>query len=265
MLTEAGERVVERARVDPRARPTPSASIARQAQDPEAGTHPHGPVPDARARTCCPHVVPDAARALPEPRAAARRGEDRGGARSSCATAGSTSASLALPVDDDQLHERARCSTRTSCSPCRPTIRWRRSTGPVDVSVLAGEHVLLLEEGHCLRDQALDGLPARRRRRARRVPGHQPRDAAPDGRRRRRRHAAARARGAAAGAAVGTTSRLLRFADPVPSRQIAMFWRHTSVYARLPAPARRAVPRPTPRTRPRPLTTDGCLGDGTVP
>ena len=31
-------------------------------------------------------------------------------------------------------------------------------------SVLAGEHVLLLEEGHCLRDQALDGLPARRAR-----------------------------------------------------------------------------------------------------
>jgi hypothetical protein len=27
--------------------------------------------------------------------------------------------------------------------------------GPVDLSVLAGEDVLLLEEGHCLRDQAL--------------------------------------------------------------------------------------------------------------
>src|SRR5207344_2883329 len=29
------------------------------------------------------------------------------------------------------------------------------ATEPVDVSVLAHEHVLLLEEGHCLRDQAL--------------------------------------------------------------------------------------------------------------
>ena len=38
--------------------------------------------------------------------------------------------------------------------PARPPAG-RASDGPVDASVLAGENVLLLEEGHCLRDQAL--------------------------------------------------------------------------------------------------------------
>ena len=61
---------------------------------------------------------------------------------------------------------------------------------------LAGQRVLLLTEGHCLRDQALamcgDGALDGRRR----LPRHQPRDAPPRGRRRSRLHAAAGVGGA---------------------------------------------------------------------
>ena len=62
---------------------------------------------------------------------------------------------LALPIHDDQLHAEPLFSRGLRARRARATIRSPRPTGPVDPSVLAGENVLLLEEGHCLRDQAL--------------------------------------------------------------------------------------------------------------
>ena len=95
--------------------------------------------------------------------------------------------------------------------------------------MLAGEHVLLLEEGHCLRDQALAvcqlaGAAERTGFRATSLETLRQMVAA----------------------GVGITLLpelavqppvppsddivLLRFREPVPRRQIAMFWRRTSVY-----------------------------------
>jgi LysR family hydrogen peroxide-inducible transcriptional activator len=107
-----------------------------------------------------------------------------------------------------------------------------RHPGPVDVSVLAGEQVLLLEEGHCLRDQALSicqvgGASERRGFRATSLETLRQMVAA----------------------GVGVTLlpelavrppvpeqpdiALLRFSEPVPSRAIAMFWRTSTTYADL--------------------------------
>jgi LysR family hydrogen peroxide-inducible transcriptional activator len=101
--------------------------------------------------------------------------------------------------------------------------------GLLDVGVLADLDVLLLEEGHCLRDQALAVC---------RLSGAV-------------EHAGFRATSLETlrqmvAAGVGVTLlpelavrppvapsdgiRLLRFREPVPRRQIAMFWRDTSVY-----------------------------------
>ena len=151
---------------------------------------------------------------------------------SGCATASLDVGVLALPVHDDHLARRSCCSPRTSCSPCPPTTRWPRPTGRSTSSVLAGEHVLLLEEGHCLRDQALavcqlagaserSGFRATSLETLRQM--------------------------VAAGVGVtllpelavqppvppSTDITLLRFSEPVPRREIAMFWRPTSVYASL--------------------------------
>ena len=109
-------------------------------------------------------------------------------------------------------------------------IRDRASTkGPVDVGVLAGEHVLLLEEGHCLRDQALSVCHL----------------AGADERTGFRATSLETLRQMVA-AGVGITLlpelavqspvpasgdiSLRHFQEPVPRRQIAMFWRRTSVY-----------------------------------
>ncbi len=101
---------------------------------------------------------------------------------------------------------------------------------PVPTSVLVGENVLLLDEGHCLRDQALavcqssgaterDGFRATSLETLRQM----------------------------VAAGVGVTLlpelavsppvppspdvTLLRFRDPVPRREIAMYWRRTSPFA----------------------------------
>src|SRR5690606_33322099 len=63
-------------------------------------------------------------------------------------------AMLALPVDDDRLRvEPLFDEDFVLAVPADHPLA--RLEGPVDLSVLAGQQVLLLEEGHCLRDQAL--------------------------------------------------------------------------------------------------------------
>jgi LysR family hydrogen peroxide-inducible transcriptional activator len=98
--------------------------------------------------------------------------------------------------------------------------------------VLAGEQVLLLEEGHCLRDQALSvcrltGASERRGFRATSLETLR--------------------QMVAAGVGItllpelavqppvppSTDIQLLRFSEPVPQREIAMLWRPTSIYASL--------------------------------
>jgi LysR family transcriptional regulator, hydrogen peroxide-inducible genes activator len=101
--------------------------------------------------------------------------------------------------------------------------------GPVSTSVLATEHVLLLEEGHCLREQALAVCT---------LAGAQERNGF--------RATSLETLRQMVAAGVGLTLipelavrppvpespdiRLLRFAEPVPHREIALFWRGRSVY-----------------------------------
>ena len=62
---------------------------------------------------------------------------------------------LALPVRARWPGDARALSTRTSRSRCRASIRWRRRMH-IKLDDLTGENLLLLEDGHCLRDQALD-------------------------------------------------------------------------------------------------------------
>ena len=102
----------------------------------------------------------------------------------------------------------------------------------MDVGVLAEHHVLLLEEGHCLRDQALSVC---------RLAGAAERTGF--------RATSLETLRQMVAAGVGITLlpelavtppvppspevRLLRFREPVPRRDLAMLWRRTSPYAQL--------------------------------
>jgi LysR family hydrogen peroxide-inducible transcriptional activator len=127
---------------------------------------------------------------------------------------------------------------------------------PVDVAVLADEQVLLLEEGHCLRDQALSvcqlaGAEERRGFRATSLETLRQMVAAGVGVTLLPRLAVE------APVPPSPEVRLLRFADPVPHREIAMFWRSTSVF-------REVLPHVASlvRTLVAPLVGHG--GDGTL-
>ena len=136
---------------------------------------------------------------------------------------------LAMPVNDDHLH----------CEPlfdeefvlAVPTGHPLSSVpGTVSTSVLAGDNVLLLEEGHCLRDQALSVCQ---------LAGAEERSGF--------RATSLETLRQMVAAGVGVTLLpelavqppippspdidLVRFDSPVPRRQIAMFWRRTSAYA----------------------------------
>ena len=95
-----------------------------------------------------------------------------------------------------------------------------------DLGELRGAHLLLLDDGHCLRDQAL-AVCARARTEELGVPRDQPADAGADGVGRRRRHAAARAWRSRPRAAA-PTSPSARIADDRAFRTLALVWRPTS-------------------------------------
>lgn len=225
LLTDAGERILERARVV-LAEEANIRNIARRAQDPEAGSIRIGLFPTL-APYLLPHVVPKLHARFPnlelllveeKTEIVLQRLRD-----------GSLDVGvLALPVHDPQLHgEYLFAEDFVLAIPSTHPLA--RSDEPVDVSVLADEDVLLLEEGHCLRDQALAvcqltggleraGFRATSLETLRQM----------------------------VAAGVGMTLlpelavqppvphsgdiRLRRFRDPVPRREIAMFSRRTSVY-----------------------------------
>lgn len=225
-LTPAGEQVVERARVV--LSETDSIhEIARRSRDPESGTVRVGLFPTL-GPYLLPHVVPTVRQRFPhlelllveekteEVLADLREGRLDAGV-------------LALPVDDDRLHaEYLFAEDFVLAVPAGDPLAAGRSTASLDV--LSGESVLLLEDGHCLRDQALavcqlHGANERGGFRATSLETLRQMVAA----------------------GVGVTLlpelsvrppvpampdiSLIRFTDPVPRRQIAMFWRRTSPYA----------------------------------
>jgi LysR family hydrogen peroxide-inducible transcriptional activator len=228
VLTGAGERVVERARVM-LGEAESIRGIALQAQDREAGSVRLGLFPTL-APYLLPHVVPSLRQRFPKLELLLV--EEKTEVVLQRLRDGQLDAGiLALPVADgglrtEVLFEEEFLLAVPSTDPLAAT------KGPVDPSVLAGEQVLLLEEGHCLRDQALDVCS---------IAGAVERTGF--------RATSLETLRQMVAAGVGATLlpelsveppvppsddiTLLRFADPAPRRRIAMFWRPSSVYADL--------------------------------
>ena len=151
LLTDAGERVVERARLVLDEVDSIRGSAAA-ATDPEAGTLRIGIFPTL-APYLLPHVVPALHRRFPKLELLLV--EEKTEELVDRLRAGRLDVGiLARPIHDSQLHEEPLFAEDFLLAvPAEHALG--ETTGPVDVSVLAGLDVLLLEEGHCLRDQAL--------------------------------------------------------------------------------------------------------------
>jgi LysR family hydrogen peroxide-inducible transcriptional activator len=225
MLTDAGERVVERARII-LGETENIRSIARQAQDPESGSVRLGLFPTI-APYLLPHVVPQLHHRFPnlelllvEEKTEVVLDRLRDGELDAVI--------VALPVPEVHLHEEFLFSEDFVLAV--PSDHPLASTPePVDISVLANENVLLLEEGHCLRDQALAvcqlaGASERSGFRATSLETLRQMVAAGVG--------VTLLPQLAVQAPVPRSDdiKLMRFADPAPTRRIAMLWRETSVY-----------------------------------
>ncbi len=223
LLTATGERVVEHARSVLR-EADHIRTIARQANDPEAGTITIGLFPTL-APYLLPHVIPGLHARFPklELLLVEEKTEivlDR------LRTGELDVAILAQPVHDERLHVEELFSEEFVLAvPSDHTLA--RSTSPVPTSILAGEDVLLLEEGHCLRDQALavchlSGASERGGFRATSLETLRQMVAAGVG--------VTLLPELAVHAPVPESPAvsLVRFDQPAPRRHVAMFWRETS-------------------------------------
>lgn len=138
---------------------------------------------------------------------------------------------LALPIHDEGLHvEPLFTEDFLLAVPAKHPLA--DHDGPVDISVLSGEQLLLLEEGHCLRDQALsvcriNGASERRGFRATSLETLRQMVAAGVG--------VTLLPELSVRPPVASSSgiRLLRFREPVPNRRIAMVRRSSSPYREL--------------------------------
>jgi LysR family hydrogen peroxide-inducible transcriptional activator len=225
LLTPAGEQVVERARVILGEADT-IRGIARRAQDPEAGTIRMGLFPTL-ATYLLPHVVPPLHARFP--RLELLLVEEKTEVVLQRLRDGQLDIGvLALPVG--AAHLESQCLFAEEFLLAVPAHHpLAAGEGCLDVSVLATEPVLLLEEGHCLRDQALSVC---------RLAGAAERDGF--------RATSLETLRQMVAAGVGITLLpelatrppvapspdvvLRRLCPPAPSRRIAMFWRPTSSY-----------------------------------
>ncbi|HHW65140.1 MAG TPA: DNA-binding transcriptional regulator OxyR [Rhodocyclaceae bacterium] len=225
MLTEAGKRVVDRARIVLR-EADQIREIARRTQDPESGSLRIGLFPTL-GPYLLPHVVQRVRARFPRLEmllVEEKTEEVLHGLREGHLDAGL----LALPVHDDQLHEMFLFEEPFVLAvPADHPLA--QHEGPIGSDIIEGESLLLLEEGHCLRDQALEVCHM-----------------AGAGERNGFRATSLETLRQMVAAGVGMTLlpmlavrppvppsndiRLLTFADPVPKRRIAMFWRKTSAY-----------------------------------
>jgi len=228
LLTAAGERVVERARAL-LAEAEDIVAIARQAQDPEAGELRLGLFPTL-APYLLPHVVPDLHRRFP--RLELLLVEEKTEEVLRQLRAGRLDAGiLALPIPDATLHVEPLFSEDFVLAVPRGHAL-ADGDGPVAPGVLATEPVLLLEEGHCLRDQALAVC---------RLAGAAERDGFRATSLETLRQMVTAGVGITLLPALATLPpvppspdvHLRRFAEPVPRRDLAMVWRPSSVRAPL--------------------------------
>lgn len=151
LLTPVGVQVVERARVALGAVAEMQA-VARAAHDPESGIVQLGVLP-----TSGPYLMPHVLRRVREryPRVQVRLVEEKTDALLSRLRAGKLDAVVcALPVEESGLHVEPLFEEPFVLA----TPPGHRLAGKEDLVIadLAQEQLLLLEQGHCLRDQALD-------------------------------------------------------------------------------------------------------------
>jgi LysR family hydrogen peroxide-inducible transcriptional activator len=228
LLTAAGERVVERARAL-LAEADDIVAIARQAQDPEAGELRLGLFPTL-APYLLPHVVPDLHRRFP--RLELLLVEEKTEEVLRQLRAGRLDAGiLALPIPDATLQVEPLFSEDFVLAVPRDH-PLADDDGPVAPGVLATEPVLLLEEGHCLRDQALAVC---------RLAGAAERDGFRATSLETLRQMVTAGVGITLLPALATLPpvppspdvHLRRFSEPVPRRDLAMVWRPSSVRAPL--------------------------------
>lgn len=236
-LTEIGRVVVDHARTV-LAETRTIRTVAEQATDPEAGS-----IRIALFHTLAPYLLPHIVPALHDrfPRLELLLVEDKTDTLVSRLYEGTIdAAALALPIHAQNLiQEPLFDEDFLLAAPVGHHLV--AADAPVRMEALAGEDLLLLEEGHCLRDQALEvcrltGAAERRDFRATSL--------------------ATLTQMVAAGVGVTLVPELAtlppaplnpgivlrRLSDPVPHRSIALFWRPTSVYRDL-LPAVAAVIR----------------------
>ncbi|GAB3386671.1 DNA-binding transcriptional regulator OxyR [Lysobacter fragariae] len=151
MLTPAGREIVERARHIV-SEVEQMKELARRSQDPEAGTVRLGMFPTL-GPYLLPHVVPGIRKRFP--RLELLLVEEKSPEILSRLRNGRLDAGLlALPVHDDQLHVEFLFEEPFLLAvPDTHPLAARESLSMKDLS---RERLLLLEDGHCLRDQALD-------------------------------------------------------------------------------------------------------------
>jgi len=151
MLTPIGRDIAERAR-KVIADVEQMAEIARRSQDPEAGTVRLGLFPTL-APYLLPHVLPGLRKRFP--RLELLLVEEKTDAILARLRDGRLDAALlALPIHDDQMHVEFLFD-----EPFLLAVPQRHAMakhGSLELHDLDDQHLLLLEEGHCLRDQALD-------------------------------------------------------------------------------------------------------------
>ncbi len=225
LLTEVGEAVVARARAMLR-EADEIRNIARRAKDPESGTVKIGIFPTL-GPYLLPHVVPGIVAKFPK--LELMLVEDKTEAILKKLHDGDLDAGiLALPIHDDSLH--AEFMFEESFVLAVPQASALARLKQVKLTALANERLLLLDDGHCLRDQALEVCQM-----------------AGGGERTGFRATSLETLRHMVSANVGMTLLpmltvqppvpatpnvvLVPFADPAPHRRIAMVWRRTSALA----------------------------------
>lgn len=249
LLTAVGERVMARAR-GILGEVEAIRVIARHTRDPRSGRLRLGIFPTL-SPYLLPHVVPTLRERFPdlelllvEEQTEALLEQLHGGRLDA--------AVLALPVADEALD--GELLFREDFLLAVPAGHRLAGAGRVDVPALAAEHLLLLADGHCLRQQV---LAVCRMAGAREYAGFRATSLET------LRHMVAAGVGVTLLPELSAqppipqpgTVRLLRFADPAPHRDLGLFWRPASVYRDLLPGLARAL-RDVPPGSVTPLTVD---------
>lgn len=224
MLTEIGTQIADRARTVLR-EADGIGELARQARDPASGSLRIGLFPTL-GPYLLPHVVPTLHRQFPELELLLV--EEKTEVVLQHLRDGSLDVGvLAMPVHDESLHEEPLFEEDFVLAAPSDHPAARRS--PVALSVLDGQSVLLLDDGHCLRDQALSvcslaGASERSGFRATSLETLRQMVAAGVGVTLLPRLAVAPP------VAASPDVRLVEFTAPRPNRRIAMYWRRSSAF-----------------------------------